>query len=794
MALALPHLVPDSRVQGNFDELARMLSDVGSDVLNVTDFGADPSGVADSAPALQAAVTQAGMLVGPAAQTTHISGPPVYAAAVMIPAGLYLIGSAVNVPNNIMVFGQGRSTLLRASTATNWIFSLRQGYRCRFTNFAMDAAVPQTAGGSFDMSATYGQVRFDNLTHGDNLHTFYYYTSGGNGESSWHHIRAFSQTEGQTIGVRNVSYGWRLGDGITELNGLYMSDFSVSSPTQTTTTNQAVTWPLSGGTVNVVAVSRAHPLSGSLWIGDQKCTFAAHTGPSPTSASATGSITGGTLAAGTYYYRVAAVLPSGTELAACQEFSATVASGTTGSVAVACNSVRRDGAYGNTYRVYRASASGGPYAYQTTPPVMGPVALAFTDTGAAGSAGTPIEPAFTGVTGGNAYNGTYATGARVKMSGPTWIEVNLADTLTLTNSLFESGEVGIETIGGSPTTATKVSNVSFVGQIRYAMNATQLRDGLFSNCSFAGAGSAERGPGIRLGGSVTGLSFSNSTFHAMYGNHPVRLRSGINEVQFVGCLFHDSGGRSGAGKWALGPFSTQISTGGITAADTTIIVDEIPPVGMTGRGLVAIGSELVTYTGVQTSPKALTGCTRGAFGTTAAAAGAGTAVTWRTSAIFVDRDILGYSIIGCTFGNSYGLGGVLDYGVVVEAGSGGAFEMVNNRFRSNLLSGSFLAAATGLNQVIRGNATSPESVTVASAATITLPTDKEFVTIGGNTNITSVVASWPGRTVTLLFTGTPTFTDGSNLKLAGNLVATADDTISLVCDGTNWYETARSVN
>ena len=42
--------------------------------------------------------------------------------------------------------------------------------------------------------------------------------------------------------------------------------------------------------------------------------------------------------------------------------------------------------------------------------------------------------------------------------------------------------------------------------------------------------------------------------------------------------------------------------------------------------------------------------------------------------------------------------------------------------------------------------------------------------------------------------GILTFTDGSNLKLNGNFVTTADDTITLVYDGTNWYEMCRSVN
>jgi hypothetical protein len=39
-----------------------------------------------------------------------------------------------------------------------------------------------------------------------------------------------------------------------------------------------------------------------------------------------------------------------------------------------------------------------------------------------------------------------------------------------------------------------------------------------------------------------------------------------------------------------------------------------------------------------------------------------------------------------------------------------------------------------------------------------------------------------------------TFTDGNNLKIAGNFVTSADDTITLVCDGTNWFETCRSAN
>lgn len=84
---------------------------------------------------------------------------------------------------------------------------------------------------------------------------------------------------------------------------------------------------------------------------------------------------------------------------------------------------------------------------------------------------------------------------------------------------------------------------------------------------------------------------------------------------------------------------------------------------------------------------------------------------------------------------------------------------------------------------------------VASAAAMPLPTGRVFH-VTGTTNITSITSTnfASGACITLIFDGVLTFTDGSNLVLAGNFVTTADDTISLCYDGTNWYETARSVN
>jgi len=89
-----------------------------------------------------------------------------------------------------------------------------------------------------------------------------------------------------------------------------------------------------------------------------------------------------------------------------------------------------------------------------------------------------------------------------------------------------------------------------------------------------------------------------------------------------------------------------------------------------------------------------------------------------------------------------------------------------------------------------------QSFVIVAAATITLyESDLRFYPISGNTNINTITPSWPGRVVTLKFEGTPTISDGTgNLKLSSNFVATADDTLTLGCDGTSWFEIARSVN
>jgi Pectate lyase superfamily protein len=82
---------------------------------------------------------------------------------------------------------------------------------------------------------------------------------------------------------------------------------------------------------------------------------------------------------------------------------------------------------------------------------------------------------------------------------------------------------------------------------------------------------------------------------------------------------------------------------------------------------------------------------------------------------------------------------------------------------------------------------------VASGASITPPRE-HLVQVTGGTTITQIDPHEASYVMTLVFTGALTVTDGGNLKLAGNLTTTADDTLTLVSDGTNWFEVSRSVN
>lgn len=111
----------------------------------------------------------------------------------------------------------------------------------------------------------------------------------------------------------------------------------------------------------------------------------------------------------------------------------------------------------------------------------------------------------------------------------------------------------------------------------------------------------------------------------------------------------------------------------------------------------------------------------------------------------------------------------------------------NGQINSEFLSGT----QTGIKFV---NVFSSASNSVASASTIQLPLSHDFIDITGTTNIDAISPSWKGRKVTLKFNGILTVADGNNLRLSSEFITKANDTLTIVCDGSNWYEVSRSTN
>lgn len=143
------------------------------------------------------------------------------------------------------------------------------------------------------------------------------------------------------------------------------------------------------------------------------------------------------------------------------------------------------------------------------------------------------------------------------------------------------------------------------------------------------------------------------------------------------------------------------------------------------------------------------------------------------------------------------------YGIYITGGDHSTFTVTNNKVFTTLLYG-FRADTTVALREYRDNFFNGASVAtyndplppvIDSAATLVIPQGVTFATVSGTTNITTITGNGHGgKTVTLAFQGALTVTDGSNLRLAGNFVTTADDTITLACDGATWYEVCRSVN
>lgn len=78
-----------------------------------------------------------------------------------------------------------------------------------------------------------------------------------------------------------------------------------------------------------------------------------------------------------------------------------------------------------------------------------------------------------------------------------------------------------------------------------------------------------------------------------------------------------------------------------------------------------------------------------------------------------------------------------------------------------------------------------------TASTLDALSTCDYYELSSGTTITSISPTYAGHKITLRFIDNAQVTDGSNLKLAGNFTGSGGRILSLVCDGTDWYETGR---
>lgn len=144
----------------------------------------------------------------------------------------------------------------------------------------------------------------------------------------------------------------------------------------------------------------------------------------------------------------------------------------------------------------------------------------------------------------------------------------------------------------------------------------------------------------------------------------------------------------------------------------------------------------------------------------------------------------------CTLNTLYGFGGAV-------SGTGTTSTVATSAFIGNIFQNNTGGQAQTMDYTspFIGNIINGEPETIPSAAALLIPVDNNVFNVSGTTGITSIPeVRYAGRQITLIFAGVLTVTDGGNLVLASNYTTTANDTLTLISDGTNWNEVSRSTN
>jgi hypothetical protein len=159
-----------------------------------------------------------------------------------------------------------------------------------------------------------------------------------------------------------------------------------------------------------------------------------------------------------------------------------------------------------------------------------------------------------------------------------------------------------------------------------------------------------------------------------------------------------------------------------------------------------------------------------------------------------------YNISSNEFGDT---GATMKYGVYLAGGTMETFTVDDNLVTAATDCGLRLASTAAMRSyqgnhwagTLAATFNDPEPPSVVAAATLTLPSDWGCVVVTGATPVTYINPNGhSGRTVVLFPDASVDIRDGGNLLLNGNFAATANDTLTLACDGANWREVNRSAN
>lgn len=146
-------------------------------------------------------------------------------------------------------------------------------------------------------------------------------------------------------------------------------------------------------------------------------------------------------------------------------------------------------------------------------------------------------------------------------------------------------------------------------------------------------------------------------------------------------------------------------------------------------------------------------------------------------------DCLDIGVSGCTVkGNATG---------IHSTTNASGLTIGPNTVKGNTTNFSITAKTT--NRVGPQNTDTSESV--ASASSLTLPLGiRHFIMTGATTVTTIAAGNWKDQTVTLRCTGAITIQDVDTVRINGDFPGGSNATLTLISDGSRWWEVARSLN